>query len=295
MAALRLGPAARQLDQRTASEILSQLRSAVPSNKQPVRLPLPADIVAPELSSDGLRKRLERDGAIQLGTLGRGNHFLELQADQDQDLWLTVHSGSRALGPAIHALHCRGVGLDVTAKEGRAYLSDAGVALRYAESNRRLILERATEIFTRVLEVEPDWKSLIVTMHNFVRLETHRGNPCWVHRKGASSAAEGELGVIPGSMGSESFHVTGRGCAEALASSSHGAGRALPRGLAFRKISARRLIQEMEGVWFHEALVERLRDEAPSAYKPIAHVMRAQRELVRIVRRLRPLLSYKGV
>jgi tRNA-splicing ligase RtcB len=292
MAALCLGASDRRLDREMAQEILTSLRRVIPTHKHPSRQALP-DLGS--LSSDRLAKTLERDGAVQLGTLGRGNHFLELQEDDADSLWLMVHSGSRALGPAIHAQHRRGRGLDVDAAEGRAYLSDVQVALAYADHNRREILQRSLEVFGEVLGVEPDWSTLVLVNHNFVRLEPHFEHEWWVHRKGASSARKGEPGVIPGSMGSESFHVTGRGCAEALCSSSHGAGRALARGHAFRKIDRRRLVREMEGVWFDEELADRLRDEAPSAYKPIAEVMRAQKELVRIERRLRPLLSYKGV
>lgn len=293
MAALRLGPCSDRIDRDSAREIFAGLRDAVPTHKHRERQALPPELTLAKLSSDRLQKIMERDGAVQLGTLGRGNHFLELQADEDEQLWLMVHSGSRALGPAIHAHHRRGHGLEATS-EGREYLHDARVAVAYAEVNRRWILEQSLEVFSSVLGVSADWGSLILATHNFVRLELHFENQWWVHRKGASSAVDGEPGVIPGSMGSESFHVSGRGCTQALCSSSHGAGRALPRGVAFRKINTRRLVREMEGVWFDEELAERLRDEAPSAYKPIGQVMRAQQELVRIVRRLRPLLSYKG-
>lgn len=102
------------------------------------------------------------------------------------------------------------------------------------------------------------------------------------------------LGVIPGSMGTRSHHVSGRGCAESLCSSSHGAGRAMSRGEAAQRVSPKQLAREMRGVWFDERHAAHLCDEAPSAYKDVQAVMRAQRELVRIDRVLRPLLSYKG-
>jgi tRNA-splicing ligase RtcB len=295
MAALRVGPSERRLDRDSARAILSGLSGVVPTHKHPRRQELSDALDPARLFHDRSKKVLERDGAVQLGTLGRGNHFLELQADQEENLWLMVHSGSRALGPAILAQHRRGQGLPADSPEGRAYLADVTIALAYAEQNRRLILERALPVLESVLDVSADWDSLVLVNHNFVRLESHLGAEWWVHRKGASSARHGEPGIIPGSMGSESFHVEGRGCENALCSSSHGAGRALARGHAFRSIHRRRLLREMEGVWFDEELADRLRDEAPSAYKPIAEVMRAQKELVRIVRRLRPLLSYKGV
>jgi tRNA-splicing ligase RtcB (3'-phosphate/5'-hydroxy nucleic acid ligase) len=142
--------------------------------------------------------------------------------------------------------------------------------------------------------------------HNYIRRETHSVAPrsgvsganatstWWVHRKGAISARSGEPGIIPGSMGTASFHVVGRGHPPSLCSSSHGAGRCMSRGEAKRAISVRSFQAEMQSVWFDHRNADRLRDEAPSAYKDIGAVMRAQRELTCIVRRLQPLLSYKG-
>jgi tRNA-splicing ligase RtcB (3'-phosphate/5'-hydroxy nucleic acid ligase) len=131
--------------------------------------------------------------------------------------------------------------------------------------------------------------------HNHVRRETHFGELLWVHRKGAMSAADGEPGLIPGSMGTHSFHVEGRGCEDALASSAHGAGRRLSRADARRRLSARDVTRELRGIWFDHRLAQRLREEAPSAYKDVNGVLRAQHALVRIVRTLRPVLSFKGV
>lgn len=116
----------------------------------------------------------------------------------------------------------------------------------------------------------------------------------WVHRKGAISARDGEAGIIPGSMGSPSYHVAGRGNAESLCSSSHGAGRAMSRTEARRVVSANALLRQMEGVLFDHRLTNRLRDEAPQAYKDIGAVMRAQKDLTRIVRRLEPVLVFKA-
>ena len=116
-----------------------------------------------------------------------------------------------------------------------------------------------------------------------------------MHRKGAVRAGVGESGVLPGSMGTLSFHVEGRGHEEALCSSAHGAGRALSRTAARGKISDREFRRQMEGVWYDSRLAEKLREEAPSAYKDIRAVLRAQRELVKVTRTLRPVLNYKGV
>ena len=137
--------------------------------------------------------------------------------------------------------------------------------------------------------------SLIHANHNHIRREVHGGVEIWVHRKGALSAQPGEPGIIPGSMGTASFHTVGRGLPAALCSSSHGAGRALSRSAAIQAIGERQLLREMQGVWFDQRKADKLRDEAPSAYKDIFAIMRAQRELTQIVRQVQPVLSYKGV
>jgi tRNA-splicing ligase RtcB len=138
------------------------------------------------------------------------------------------------------------------------------------------------------------WGTLITTDHNHVALEQHGASKLWVHRKGAMALQAGELGVLPGSMGTLSFHVEGRGCEEALNSSAHGAGRAMSRSEATRKVSRAELQRQMKGVWFDWRLADAIRDEAPSAYKDIRAVLKEQHDLVKVRRTLRPLLSYKG-
>ena len=138
------------------------------------------------------------------------------------------------------------------------------------------------------------WETVITTDHNHVALERHGDRRLWVHRKGAMPARLGEGGVLPGSMGSLSFHVEGRGHEPALCSSAHGSGRALSRTVAREKVTERELRRQMEGVWYDYRLANRLRDEAPAAYKDIRAVLRAQRELVKVTRTLRPVLNYKA-
>lgn len=130
--------------------------------------------------------------------------------------------------------------------------------------------------------------------HNHVIRETHAGESLWVHRKGANAAADGERGIIPGSMGTESFHVEGRGNPESLCSSSHGAGRAMSRDEARRHISESDLRSQLGDTFVPETNLSALREEAPAAYKDIREVLRAQKDLVKRVRRLRPVLSYKA-
>ena len=165
----------------------------------------------------------------------------------------------------------------------------------YAEQNRLAMLTAVALLFEEFFGIAADRDSLIHANHNHVRREIHFGREYWVHRKGAQSARAGEPGIIPGSMGTASFHVTGRGCQESLCSSSHGAGRKMSRTDARRTISRRKLDRQMASIWFDHRCAQALRDEAPGAYKDIHAVMRAQKKLTRIVRELRPILSYKGV
>ena len=307
MAAIRFeGDAAALADEMTAARILAGLYDAVPTLRHPrgtARSALPPALADSPLSHEALEKLKGRDGRFELGTLGRGNHFVELQSDEAGALWLMVHSGSRAMGQAIRECHLRHAirtstglhALDAEAPAGQAYLADLEWACAYAHESRGAIVEAVAGVVTHVTCCSVDRSSRIACHHNHVRRETHDGEPLWVHRKGAVPAAEGEPGIVPGSMGSPSFHTSGRGLPEALSSSSHGAGRAMSRAEAFQTIRASDLRRQMRGVWFDQRLADRLRDEAPSAYKDIGSVMRAQRDLTRIVRQLQPLLCFKGV
>lgn len=155
-------------------------------------------------------------------------------------------------------------------------------------------MDKAAAIIAQLLGGEAQAETALFCHHNHVARETIHGRHLWLHRKGAISARTDELGIIPGSMGSPSYHVKGRGCEDALLSSSHGAGRAMSRYEARRSITVTSLAEQMNGVWFDNRRAERLVDEAPSAYKEISKVMRVQKELTRSIRRLTPVLSYKG-
>ena len=284
--------------EQAAARLFAELRARVPDVRQPTR----RDCGELALSDERLQRLALRGMQIELGTLGRGNHFLEVQACDQEQLWLMVHSGSRALGSLVRDHHLTrgervGKGLVALAADGagREYLRDHDAAIAYARANRRAIAEAAARALRTALGVDVAWDTWRDVVHNFVRREEHGAETLWVHRKGASSAQAGEFGAIPGSMGSGSFHVEGRGHPEALASSSHGAGRRVPRGEAMRNITVRDLERQLGSVFFERELGPRLRDEAPAAYKDIGAVMRAQRDLVRVVRRLRPVLAYKGV
>lgn len=305
MVALRLHADAELLaDRDRAARLLAGFYARIPhlmhaSAEAP---PLPEDLREEALDGGTLEALKRREGRLEFGTLGRGNHFLEVQRDEAGALWLLVHSGSRAMGPAIRKHHEAGAPHDPTglayleaeSEGGERYLRAAAWAGRYARASRARMVDAALGLFAELFGVEADPTSRVEVDHNHVRRESHGGRALWVHRKGAMGLSCGEAGVVPGSMGSASFHVEGRGNAEALGSSAHGAGRALSRAEARRRIREKQLLREAEGIWFDHRLAARLCEEAPSAYKDIGAVMRAQRDLVRIVRRLEPVLVYKA-
>ena len=295
--------AARIADPRTAAAILAGLYRLIPVKHHRLgRGPSwPESLGA--LSAPALWPGRAREAVRQLGTLGRGNHFVELQADEDGRLWLMLHSGSRGLGQAIRAHHLAAATagasglrfLDARTPRGQAYLADVAWAVAYAEANRRAMTDAVCTVLGDLVGARAHDATYASCHHDHVRLEVHDGETLLVHRKGAIAASEGDVGLVPGSMGTASFHVTGRGRADALRSGAHGAGRRLSRTDARHAISVRDVHRQLHGVFFDHRLARALREEAPAAYKDVEAVMRAQGALVRIVRRLRPVLSFKGM
>jgi tRNA-splicing ligase RtcB len=264
-----------------------------------------AEMPDPEgLGAAHLKTLARRDGSAQLGTLGRGNHFIELQRDETGAHWLMVHSGSRLMGQHVAGFFTRMaqqqgtraamVGLDVATEPGEAYMASQQWCVAYAKQNRLALLEAAAGAVGRVVAVRAQWQEVIDVPHNFARRERHDGRELIVHRKGAAPASHGQLGVIPGSAGTFSAHVEGRGEARAMASSSHGAGRVYSRRDAKDQITTRDLTNQMRGVTFDRELTSSLRSEAPAAYRDLRDVLHAQAELVRVVRTLKPLVSFKA-
>ncbi len=305
MVAIKLRADAELLaDRDRAALVLAELYKRVPHAMHAVKNAptMPEVLQAEPLAGGALDSLLRREGRLEFATLGRGNHFMEVQADDEQQLWLLVHSGSRCMGPAIRRHYesqaeqdASGLAwLDVESSLGQAYLADVAWAARYARESRARMIDAAVSAFTDHFGIEAELATRIEVDHNHVRRENHDEQTLWVHRKGAMGLHEGEKGIVPGSMGSASYHVEGRGFGLAMNSSAHGAGREMSRSEARKRIAKRQLLREVEGVWFDQRLTERLREEAPSAYKDIGAVMRAQHDLVRIVRRLRPVLVYKA-
>eukprot|EP00898_Chlorokybus_atmophyticus_P005653 jgi/Chlat1/6089/Chrsp40S05682 len=260
--------------------------------------------------------------AKQIGTLGGGNHFLEVVYDETGQVWLMLHSGSRNIGnrtairyDGIAATQMKMDGrlgrdkktelntLRIDSSEGQAYLQDMAWCQAYAFENRKAMLRVLQSVTREVSGARTDDNRLINAHHNFCQCETCtytdpatgkvKTEDLWVTRKGATSARPGQPGLIPGSMGTGSFVVAGKGEPKAWSSCSHGAGRRLSRTAAFSQVTQSEFERAMQGVLFDRD--ERLRDEAPQAYKDLAVVMENQADLVEIKHRLRPLLNIKGI
>jgi len=284
-----------------AGGLIRALYGAVPALKQRGAQALPDRLTALSLSDGNLTRKSQREGSHQLGTLGCGNHFVELQQDSSERLWLMVHSGSRAMGQFITDFHLAKAAtsstglkfLDLRTADGQAYFGDMEWAIQYATLNRLAIMAQVADLLEQQLGLLADQDSYIDSPHNFARREEHFGRPLIVHRKSAASARDGEIGLIAGSMGTPSFVVRGRGNPDSLQSSAHGAGRVMGRKDARRRIRPRDLQRQLGHVHVDARNLASLRDEAPTAYRDLREVMRAQHDLTRQVACLTPLLSFK--
>ena len=251
-------------------------------------------------------KDLGGRAAKQLGTLGGGNHFIELCVDTEQRVWLMLHSGSRNIGKSLAEVHMArakklkhnraladpdlAVFLAGT-EEMAAYRRDLEWAQRYAMINRRLMFDLYMQVMRRRFP-QVHFEDPVLCHHNYVAEETHHGEALLVTRKGAISARAGQLGVIPGSMGTRSYVVRGLGNAESLHSASHGAGRKMSRGEAKRQFSVTDRAEQTAGVECRKD--GGVLDEIPGAYKPIEQVMEYQKDLVEIDAELKQVLCVKG-
>jgi tRNA-splicing ligase RtcB len=259
---------------------------------------------------DKHKKLGEGNDVNHLGTLGTGNHFIEVCLDERDRVWFMLHSGSRGVGNRIgtyfielakrdmrHHVH------DLPDKD-LAYLSEGtehfddyvaavGWAQRYAKINREMMM-RAVLMAARKSEL-PSFQlgALAVNCHhNYVETEHHFGKDVFVTRKGAVRARLGDLGIIPGSMGARSYIVRGKGDRESFCSCSHGAGRAMSRGEAKRRFSVDDHVKATEGIECRKDAS--VIDETPMAYKPIDQVMAAQADLVEVMHELRQVVCVKG-
>jgi tRNA-splicing ligase RtcB len=241
-----------------------------------------------------------------MGTLGGGNHFFELCLDTEERVWIMLHSGSRNIGKELAEIHMArakklahnrdlpdpdlAVFLAGT-DEMRDYRRDLFWAQRYARANRETMLDLAVRALRRHFP-QLATEEAIYCHHNYVAEEEHYGQEVLVTRKGAIRAGRGELGIIPGSMGTRSYVVRGLGNPESFLSASHGAGRRMSRGEAKRRFKVKDLIAQTQGIECRKDAG--VLDEIPAAYKPIERVMEDQKDLVEIVAELRQVLCVKG-
>ena len=308
-------------------EILDQVRKHIPMGEGHAHK-APQTWSGFELYLDSINKEPEWFNSrtwslaeMNLGTLGGGNHFIEIQYDDNDQIWLMLHSGSRNLGYKIaETYHSQAkeycqknelcfqfdqlAYLPVDSEQGQHYIRDMNFAMGYAAENRARMLSA----FKNVLNIKfPDieYKKEINIHHNFASLEKIGDTELWIHRKGATSAHEGRLGIIPGSMGTSSYIVKGLGNLSAFNSCSHGAGRVMGRKDACRRLSVEKCDLSMLGIVYDRWKMLRSRkkkkgtgmldlSESPLAYKDIEEVIDSQSDLVKPVVRLHPLGVLKG-
>jgi len=251
----------------------------------------------------------------QLGTLGSGNHFIEFQRDEENNLWIMLHSGSRNFGYKI-CQHYNRVAKELNKKyfsridskqdlaflpmdinEGFDYFQDMQYAVEFAYLNRQKMMNEIIEVFKSCLFVNKSisFDEPINIHHNYASLENHFGKNVYIHRKGATRAYKGELGIIPGSQGTASYIVEGLGNPESFSSCSHGAGRKMGRKQAKRELNLTKEIKHMAD----RNIIHGIRnisnlDEAAGAYKDIVVVMKEQEDLVIIKHKLNPIVNLKG-
>lgn len=319
MAARRLALPADQLDVETLRAWQAQMRLLVPAGLGKWH-DEPGSDTGQWMELNPPSNRLENRGraADQLGTLGSGNHFVELAVDEVGSVWILLHSGSRGAGnklAQIHtaiadeltgalAAHATGTkdGRDLAwltkdTKEFDAYLVDLDWSQRYALENRRQLLSGAHRALNIALDLPIAVTDEVNCHHNYAVREyvVDLGRTAYVTRKGAIRAGVTDRGLIPGAMGQASFVVRGRNNQAAYASCSHGAGRLMSRGRARREIDLADFEARMEGVVWQDRSAEALLDEAPQSYKDIETVMHDQRDLVQIEHTLRAVANFKGV
>ncbi|MCC6918045.1 MAG: RtcB family protein [Alphaproteobacteria bacterium] len=248
-------------------------------------------------------------GLGHLGTLGTGNHFIELCLDEADRVWVMLHSGSRGVGNRFGSYFVERAKKDMQRwfinlpdadlayfPEGSAefgdYIRAVGWAQGYAMANREVMMEEVMGVLRSLFPDLATSELAVNCHHNYVRKERHFGKDVFVTRKGAVRAGEGELGIIPGSMGARSFIVRGKGNADSFCTCSHGAGRAMSRAEAKRRFTVEDHVRATEGVECRKDA--EVIDETPMAYKDIDAVMAAQADLVDIVHTLRQVVCVKG-
>ncbi|MDD6356577.1 MAG: RtcB family protein [Bacteroidales bacterium] len=295
-------------------EIMSGIRERIPLGMEHHReaqdekyLPVGYDIDSLEVV-----KRRQNSIRHEVGTLGGGNHFIELQKDEDDTLWIMIHSGSRNLGKQVgdfynkiateqnkrwYSVVAPELRLPFIARETREfgmYWNDMKYCIDFAFCNRRLMMERIEEVLCDSLK-GIEFESMINIAHNYAAWENHFGKNVIVHRKGATLANEGTIGIIPGSQGTASYIVEGLGNPDSFCSCSHGAGRTMSRTKAIQILDMQKEVAQLESKGIVHAI--RCQDdmqEASGAYKDIEEVIANELDLVKVKKRLLPVAVIKG-
>ncbi len=300
------------MDINLIKKIMKEIRSRIPlgfnhqKEKQDQNLLPPLDMTMPVVESqfESARK--------QIGTLGGGNHFIEIQKGSDGFIWIMVHSGSRNIGNKV-AKHYNDLAkyhnkkwysnvlknldlafLPLNSEFSQLYLREMRYCIDFAFLNRKLIMKRICESIDEIIE-NVNYDKTIDLSHNFARYENHFGTNVLIHRKGATSSYKNELGIIPGSQGTSSYIVKGKGNPESFMSCSHGAGRNMSRTKARQELDLENEKHKLNAIGvIHSLRNKKDLDEASGAYKDIEIVMENQKDLVDIEVELKPLAVIKG-
>ncbi|MEZ3156241.1 RtcB family protein [Microbacterium sp. BWR-S6Y] len=307
---------AADLDGRDLAELRQQIERAIPlsAGRDNRKIVATAEPRVAEL--EALAEKAEFDPASyaghwrqQLGSLGSGNHFIEISLDENDDVWMFLHSGSRGVGNRIAQHHIKVAQrlakqwwielphpdlayLVEGTPEFTRYIRELRWAQHFALLNREEMMDRVANQLGRFLDNPVEERERINCHHNFTESERHFGKQVWVSRKGAIMADAGRPGLIPGSMGTASYVVEGRGNAMALNSSPHGAGREYSRSAARKTFTHEQLREAMAGIEYRDT--EAFIDEIPQAYKPIDRVMADAADLVTVRHTLRQIVNVKG-
>lgn len=309
------------IDRETLKKIMGEIRKVIPVGFEHHKegqgcMPLPKSLSLIPIIS---REFLSADK--QIGTLGGGNHFIEIQKGSDGHIWIMIHSGSRNLGKQV-ADHYNKIAkklnekwhsevpvkadlafLPIDSEEGQAYIREMNYCIEFAFVNRRLMMDNILDCFFNVFpsmtkEVVDEFGDddfMINIAHNYAKMENHFRENVMVHRKGATLATKDTIGIIPGSQGTKSYIVRGKGNPESFNSCSHGSGRKMGRNQAEKELNLEEEIKKLDdqGI-LHAIRGKKDLDEASGAYKDIQEVMKNQEDLVEILVELTPLGVIKG-
>ena len=315
-----------EIDTETLKKIMGEIRKVIPlgfnkhDNGQDECL-IPYRLLSEMIEKYPVVSKEYNNALKSLGTLGGGNHFIEIQKGSDGYIWIMIHSGSRNLGKQVADYYNKlAVELNrkwfsdvpkewelaflpVDSEEGQSYIREMNYCVDFALANRQLMMDRIMEVFENIIgsdfnnitSKEFNNVDIINIAHNYARLENHFGENVWVHRKGATLATENTIGIIPGSQGTKSYIVKGKGNKESFMSCSHGAGRKMSRTKAIKELDLEKEIKMLDDLGvIHGIRNKEDLDEAPSSYKNIDEVMENQKDLVEILVELTPLAVIKG-